>query len=260
MQDRGGGSIFSVEAAEARRGLGGTLGDYEDSQDTLESQGGGGGWGAGCAAACARREAAAATLLAVAVVALPPVLAEAAAAAAFLALAAQPPVLAAAAYLAPHWPQTMRARCATNSQRTKRLVPIDERAESRSQIPREKSGTTVFISLGRRKKLGKTGKSPNRFLSHVENSVPALLQISVQRRRSQIAQITSHRRCAREKQKSGAAVDMWRFADSCKGDPIFSETRDLRILSALADPHFALPEFCRAGSMPSRSRTSRNLD
>ena len=77
-------------------------------------------------------------LLAVAVVALPPVLAEAAAAAAFLALAAQPPVLAAAAYLAPHWPQTMRARCATNSQRTKRLVPIDERAESRSQIPREK--------------------------------------------------------------------------------------------------------------------------
>ena len=83
-------------------------------------------------------EAAAATLLAVAVVALPPVLAAAAAAAAFLALAAQPPVLAAAAYLAPHWPQTMRARCATNSQRTKRLVPIDERAESRSQIPREK--------------------------------------------------------------------------------------------------------------------------
>ena len=37
VQDRGGGSIFSVEAAEAtraRRGLG------EDSQDTLESQGG----------------------------------------------------------------------------------------------------------------------------------------------------------------------------------------------------------------------------
>ena len=82
---------------------------------------------------------------------------------------------------------------------------------------------------------------------HVENSVTALLQISLQRRRSQIAQITSHRRCAREKQKSGAAVDIWRFADSCKGDPIFSETRDLRILSALADPHFALPEFCRAG-------------
>ena len=83
-------------------------------------------------------EAAAATLLSVAVVALPPVLAEAAAAAAFLALAAQPPVLAAAAYLAPHWPQIIRARCATNSQRTKRLVPIDERADSRSQIPREK--------------------------------------------------------------------------------------------------------------------------
>ena len=160
-------------------------------------------------------EAAAATLLAVAVVALPPVLAGAAAAAAFLALAAQPPVLAAAAYLAPHGPQTMRARCATNSQRTKRLVPIDERAESRSQIPR--------VSLGRRKNRAgaPSGKSPDRFLSDVENSLPALLQISVQRRRSQIAQITSHRRCAREKQKSGAAVDIWRFADSCKGDPIF---------------------------------------
>ena len=79
-------------------------------------------------------EAAAATLLAVAVVALPPVLAAAAAAAAFLALAAQPPVLAAAAYLAPHWPQTMRARCATNSQRTKRLARSNRRA-ARKQIP-----------------------------------------------------------------------------------------------------------------------------
>ena len=89
-------------------------------------------------------------------------LAEAAAAAAFLALAAQPPVLAAAAYLAPHGPQTMRARCATNSQRTKRLVPIDERAESRSQIPREKSGKS-----GEEKKQGqsrKSSKSLNRFL------------------------------------------------------------------------------------------------
>ena len=72
-------------------------------------------------------------LLAVAVVALPPVLAEAAAAAAFLAQAAQPPVLAAAAYLAPHWPQTMRARCATNSQRTKRLARPNRRAR-RQQI------------------------------------------------------------------------------------------------------------------------------
>ena len=62
-------------------------------------------------------EAAAATLLAVAVVALSPVNAEK------LLLPPhslnwprpQPPVLAAAAYLAPHWPQTMRARCATNS-------------------------------------------------------------------------------------------------------------------------------------------------
>ena len=102
-------------------------------------------------------EAAAATLLAVAVVALPPVLAGAAAAAAFLALAAQPPVLAAAAYLAPHGPQTMRARCATNSQRTKRLVPIDERADSRSQIPRE--------VLGRRKnRKGVVENVLNRFL------------------------------------------------------------------------------------------------
>ena len=83
-------------------------------------------------------EAAAATLLAVAVVALQPVLAEAAAAAAFLALAAQPPVLAAAAYLAPHGPQTMRARCATNSQRTKRLgrPTTSAQTDSRSQIPR----------------------------------------------------------------------------------------------------------------------------
>ena len=101
-------------------------------------------------------EAAAATLLAVAVVALPPELAGAAAAAAFLALAAQPPVLAAAAYLAPHGPQTMRARCATNSQRTKRLVPIDERAESRSQIPREKSGKS-----GEEKKQGQCQKGRN---------------------------------------------------------------------------------------------------
>ena len=84
-------------------------------------------------------EAATATLLAVAVVALPPVLAEAAAAAAFLALAAQPPVLAAAAYLAPHGPQTMRAPCATNSQRTKRLVPIDERAQKADPRSQDRS-------------------------------------------------------------------------------------------------------------------------
>ena len=83
-------------------------------------------------------EAAAATLLAVAVVALPPVLAGAAAAAAFLALAAQPPVLAAAAYLAPHWPQIIRARCATNSQRTKRLARPNRRAR-RQQIPDPKA-------------------------------------------------------------------------------------------------------------------------
>ena len=84
-------------------------------------------------------EAAAATLLAVAVVALPPVLAGAAAAAAFLALAAQPPVLAAAAYLAPHWPQTMRARCATNSQRTKRLARPNRRAQKADPRSQERS-------------------------------------------------------------------------------------------------------------------------
>ena len=109
----------------------------------------------GCAAACARREAAAATLLAVAVVALPPVLAEAAAAAAFLALAAQPPVLAAAAYLAPHWPQTMRARCATNSQRTKRLARPNRRAR-RQQIPDPKAE-----KFGQEKKEGSRSNLKN---------------------------------------------------------------------------------------------------
>ena len=154
-------------------------------------------------------EAAAATLLAVAVVALPPVLAGAAAAAAFLALAAQPPVLAAAAYLAPHGPQTMRARCATNSQRTKRLVPIDERAESRSQIPREKSGKS-----GEEKKQGQAVKKveiSEQISVHVQNSVPAILQISVQRRRSQIAQITSHRRYAREIRNLGQLLKSGEF-------------------------------------------------
>ena len=124
-----------------------------------------------------------------------------------------------------------------------------QKADPRSQ--ERSSGEEKKTAAKSREKSAKQISLP------AENSISALLQISVQRRRSQIAQITSHRRCAREKQKSGAAVDIWRFADSCKGDPIFSETRDLRILSALADPHFALPEFCRAGSMPSRSRTSR---
>ena len=134
------------------------------------------------------------------------------------------------------------------------LVPIDERADSRSQIPREKFGE----EKNRAAKKGE--RSAEQISLPAENSMTALLQISVQRRRSQIAQITSHRRCAREKQKSGAAVEIWRVSDPAKEIPFLSETRDLRILSALADPHFALPEFCRAGSMPSRSRTSRNLD
>ena len=64
----------------------------------------------------------------------------------------------------------------------------------------------------------------------------------------------------REKQKSGAAIGIWRVSDPAKEIPFFSETRHLRILSAVADPHFAVPEFCGAGSMPSRSRTDRNLD
>ena len=134
-------------------------------------------------------------------------------------------------------------------------------ASSQSTSAQKADPRSQERSSGEEKKNRKNfEKSAQQISVNVENSVTALLQISLQRRRSQIAQITSHRRCAREKQKSGAAVDIWRFADSCKGDPIFSETRDLRILSALADPHFALPEFCRAGSMPSRSRTSRNLD
>ena len=86
-----------------------------------------------------------------------------------------------------------------------------------------------------------------------ENSMTALLQISAQRRRSQIAQITSHRRCAREKEKSGAAVDIWRLQIPAKEIPFFSASFGLRILSEGADPDFAVPEFCRAGSMPSRS-------
>ena len=140
-----------------------------------------------------------------------------------------------------------------------------------NQAPRSSQSTSAQTADPRsQEKFWGGGKTGREFLTrkcaqqislHVlRNSVRALLQISLQRRRSQIAQITSHRRCPREKQKSRAAVDIWRFADSCKGDPIFSETRDLRILSALADPHFAHPEFCRAGNMPSRSRTSRNLD
>ena len=113
-------------------------------------------------------EAAAATLLAVAVVALPPVLAGAAAAAAFLALTAQPPVLAAAAYLAPHGPQTMRARCATNSQRTKRLVPIDERAQKADPRSQERSLVSLEKKTGQetRENLLKRFLRMLRILSH----------------------------------------------------------------------------------------------
>ena len=47
-----------------------------------------------------------------------------------------------------------------------------------------------------------------------QNSLQALLQISAQRRRSQITQITSHARSARDEQKSGAAIGIWRVSDS----------------------------------------------
>ena len=102
----------------------------------------------GCAAACARRSCCRHTPCSCSSSAAAGVLAGAAAAAAFLALAAQPPVLAAVAYLAPHWPQIMRARCATNSQRTKRLARSNRRA-ARKQIPDPKSDQES--SLGRRK-------------------------------------------------------------------------------------------------------------
>ena len=88
----------------------------------------------GCAAACARRSCCRHTPCSCSSSAAARARREAAAAAAFPALAAQPPVLAAAADLAPHWPQTMRARCATNSQRTKRLARPNRRAR-RQQIP-----------------------------------------------------------------------------------------------------------------------------
>ena len=58
-----------------------------------------------------------------------------------------------------------------------------------------------------------------------ENSIIGLLQISVQRRRSQIAQITSHMRSARDKQKSVAAIGIWRVSDPAKEIPFLSETR-----------------------------------
>ena len=104
----------------------------------------------GCAAACARRSCCRHTPCSCSSSAVARYRREAAAAAAFLELAAQPPVLAGAADLAPHGPQTMRARRATNSQRTKRLARPNRRARRqqmcRSQIPREK-----FAVFGLRK-------------------------------------------------------------------------------------------------------------
>ena len=97
----------------------------------------------GCAAACARRSCCRHTPCSCSSSAAARARREAAAAAAFPALAAQPPVLAAAADLAPHWPQTMRARYATNSQRIKRLARPNRRAR-RQQIP----ATTLTLIEG----------------------------------------------------------------------------------------------------------------
>ena len=148
--------------------------------------------------------------------------------------------------------------CHTNSQRTKRLARPNRRAR-RQQIPDPKRSLSGERGENEGSRTSR-GKICSRDFSTSKNSITPLLQISVQRRRSQIAQITSHTRSARDKQKSGAAIGIWRVSDPAKEIPFFSETRHLRILSALADPHFAVPEFCGAGSMPSRSRTDRNLD
>ena len=86
-----------------------------------------------------------------------------------------------------------------------------------------------------------------------ENSMTALLQISVQRRRSQIAQITSHRRCARKKEKSGAAVDIWRLQIPAKEIPFFSASCGLRILPEGADPH----PLCRSRILQSRKHAEQ---
>ena len=168
----------------------------------------------GRAAACARRSCCRHTPCTCSSSAAARARREAAAAAAFPALAAQPPMLAGAACLAPHGPQTMRARCATNSQRTKRLARPNRRAR-RQQIPDPKREV-----WGGEKTAAYEEKSAD-FCLPPENSRKALLQISVQRRRSQIAQITSHRRCAREKQKSGAAVGICRVSDPAKEIPFF---------------------------------------
>ena len=165
-------------------------------------------------------------LLAVAVVALPPVLAEAAAAAAFLALAAQPPVLAAAAYLTPHWPQIIRARVPrTANEPSASLVPIDERADSRSQIPREKFGLW-------RKKDGRQALRKKKVKNLLNKFLFLLRILSLRFCRFLCSggdhkSRRSHPTCAPlvRKQKSVAAIGIWRVSDHAKEIPFLSETR-----------------------------------
>ena len=75
----------------------------------------------------------------------------------------------------------------------------------------------------------------------------------------QIVQITSQRLCASEKEKSGAgfAFSIQQIAEM--KNPSFFETCTFRFLVAYADPHVALPDFCRAESVTSRSKSQPNL-
>ena len=166
-----------------------------------------------------------------ALAALPPVLANTdAAAAALLALGAQPPVLV---HLLGGRPRGHMQRAANQTSSQSK-----QKADFRSQ---RSSGTGM-------KKEGRP-----------QISVPAFdfcrsaLQISVKRSRFQIVQITSHMLCPGEKQKSAAAFAFWIQQIAEKKNPRFVETCTFRILVAYADPNVALPDFCRAERMMSRS-------
>ena len=111
------------------------------------------------------------------------------------------------------------------------------------------------ISDPRRHKAADFGTFPlSKISASPENSMTALLQISAQRRRSQIAQITSHRRCAREKEKSGAAVDIWRLQIPAKEIPFFSASCGLRILSEGA---VCRSPLCRSRILQSRKHAEQ---
>ena len=60
--------------------------------------------------------------------------------------------------------------------------------------------------------------------------------------------------CPGEKQKSAAAFAFWIQQIAEKQNPSFVETCTFRFLVAYADPNVALPDFCRAERMRSRSR------